>query len=302
MDERLGALAMRQHGVVTRRQVRALGFDRNAIARRLRSGALVAINTHVYRARGAPETPRSLVMAAVLSGGPDALASGWTALALHGIRGCELLPVDVVTSRRPPVSALPGVRETFRLDPTHRTEIDGIPCVTVARALFDLAATVSPGRLARIVDTALAARRTTVAELMRVIDDLAEHGRAGSAAMRRVVADRLGDYAAPATELESAFLELVVTSGLTEPSRQVDLGGALSWIGRVDFVWRNARVVVETDGREFHDSVSDREADERRDRALETAGWTVLRFGWMDVTRRPTSVIRTLRAALAAAA
>jgi len=59
---------------------------------------------------------------------------------------------------------------------------------------------------------------------------------------------------------------------------------------------------VETDGREFHDSVSDRDADERRDRALEAAGWTVLRFGWIDVTRRPTSVVRTLRAALAAAA
>jgi very-short-patch-repair endonuclease/predicted transcriptional regulator of viral defense system len=302
MDEHLGELAMRQHGVVIRRQLRSLGFDRNAIARRLRNGALVPVNTHVYRMRGAPATARSEVMATVLSAGPHALATGSSALALHGVRGFELLPVEVVTSRRPPVWALPGVRETFRIDAAHGTDVDGIPCATVARALFDLASTIPPRRLARIVDTVLAARRTTVADLSRVIDDLGEHGRSGSAAMRRVVGDRIGDYTAPATALESAFLELVVTAGLREPDRQADLGGRLAWIGRVDFVWRSERVVVETDGREFHDSVSDRKTDERRDRALEAAGWTVLRFGWIDVTRRPTSVVRTVRTALRAAA
>ena len=62
------------------------------------------------------------------------------------------------------------------------------------------------------------------------------------------------------------------------------------------------RVVVETDGGAFHESITDRENDERRDRALEAAGWIVLRFSWNDITKRPTSVVRTLKRALAIAA
>ena len=70
----------------------------------------------------------------------------------------------------------------------------------------------------------------------------------------------------------------------------------------MDFAWRNSGVIVETDGDTYHNTVTDRENDERRDRALEAEGWIVLRFNWNDVTKRPTSVIRTLRHALALAA
>jgi very-short-patch-repair endonuclease len=86
------------------------------------------------------------------------------------------------------------------------------------------------------------------------------------------------------------------------PEAQVALSDHRGWIGTVDFAWRDQRLVVETDGREFHDSLTDRENDERRDRELEAVGWTVLRFNWNDVTKRPTSVVRTVMRALAIAA
>ena len=82
----------------------------------------------------------------------------------------------------------------------------------------------------------------------------------------------------------------------------MSLGGPLGWIGTVDFAWPDRRIVVEVDGAAFHDSVTDREHDERRDRALEAAGWIVLRLSWNDVMKRPTSVIRTVERALTAAA
>ena len=150
-------LAADQHGVFTRRQARSAGFDRNAIARRVANGTWVALNSHVLRVRGAPMTDRLAVMATVLSAGPGAVSSGTTALALHGLRGFRLLPPRAVVARRPPAWVFPGVSETFRLEPHHRTTIDRIPTATPARALFDLAANVSPMRLARAVDTVLAA-------------------------------------------------------------------------------------------------------------------------------------------------
>lgn len=302
MDRDITQLAASQHGAFSRRQARAAGLSRSAIGHRLRRGLWVELHDGVYAIAGAPRTERSEVMRVVLSAGTSAVATASTALALHGIRDFRLLPARVAVARRPPRSALPGVVETFHLPEGHRTAVDGIPCATIARALFDHAGTVRKQRLARALDAALAARRVTLAELDTVITELAEHGRRGSAVMRELVEERGHGYVAPTTELEARFLELVIGAGIPEPARQVDLGGALAWIGRVDFVWRAERVIVETDGASFHNSVTDREDDERRDRALEQAGWTVLRFGWLDVTKRPTSVCRTVRSALALAA
>ena len=74
--------------------------------------------------------------------------------------------------------------------------------------------------------------------LWRVLDDHAARGRAGSGVLRQLLIERGGRYAAPESELEARFIALVSASGLPQPERQVDLGDADSWIGRVDFVYR----------------------------------------------------------------
>jgi len=99
-------------------------------------------------------------------------------------------------------------------------------------------------------------------------------------------------------DLEDVFIEFVERHHLPAPARQVNPDGLLADDERVDFAWPAAKLVVETDGGAFHDSPSDRARDERRDRALEHRGWTVLRFGWNDLRHRPTSVRAILRRAL----
>ena len=208
----------------------------------------------------------------------------------------------MIVGRRPHRLALPGVVESFHLPDRHVTTVDGIPTVTVARAIFDLAGTLGARSLARAVDAALAARRVSVPELDEMVRDVSERGRSGAPRLRGLLEERGVGYIAPTTVLESRFLELVHDAGLVSPARQVSLGGPLGWIGTVDFAWPDRRIVVEVDGAAFHDSVTDREHDEHRDRALEAAGWIVLRFNWNDVMKRPTSVIRTVERALTAAA
>src|SRR5690606_18651631 len=106
--------------------------------------------------------------------------------------------------------------------------------------------------------------------------------------------ERGGEYVAPESELERRFLALVRNHGLPEPERQVDLGDD-EWIGRVDFLFRGARIVVEVDGAEFHDGLLDRRRDEKRDARLAAAGWYVLRFRWSDVVDRPNRVAQAIR-------
>ncbi len=62
--------------------------------------------------------------------------------------------------------------------------------------------------------------------------------------MRTVLMERGLRYVAPERELDARFLRLVEACSLPEPVRQVDLGNADGWIGRVDFLVRDARLVV----------------------------------------------------------
>jgi very-short-patch-repair endonuclease len=298
-DTRTDALARRQHGVIAKRQAEQLGMSRSAIEHRVRRGTWNLVTAGVYRIPGAPDTPRQHAMAAVLAAGPGARLSHESAAALPGIPGFEIEPL-VVTVVRNGRRALPGVRieQSLEMPTHHSTVIDGIPCTTVARTLFDLCGRRNSwGRAARAMDTVLAKRWVTKAALWRVLIDLAEHGRDGTVMFRTLLQERAGDYVPPASELERLFIGVARRHGLPEPDRQVDLGDEVGWIGRVDFLVRDARVVVEVDGGEFHDGLVDQQNDELRDARLRAAGWRVLRFRWADVIGRPRLVANTIRCA-----
>ena len=220
----------------------------------------------MYRLAGAPETERSIVSATVCPRvtGPSRRAT--TTLALRGIRRLHAparrwssSPDDHTASR------CPASTETFLLPDRTCTVVDGIPTATVARALFDLAGTFGDRRLARAVDAALAGTRGDGRRRSRrVVDDLAERGRRGSPSVACASSMSVRDGLRAADDgLESRVPRARARRGLPEPERQVADDGSLGWIGTVDFVWPDRRVVVETDGATFHDSVTDRENDER---------------------------------------
>ena len=66
----------------------------------------------------------------------------------------------------------------------------------------------------------------------------------------------------------------------------------------VDFLWRDARLVVETDCAASHDRPTQRERDRRRDAWLGKAGYRTKRFTWQEVTNSPGEVLATLRSLL----
>jgi hypothetical protein len=103
---------------------------------------------------------------------------------------------------------------------------------------------------------------------------------------------------ASATELEALLLDVLQAAGLPAPDPQVDLGDSEGWIGRVDFYYRNARVVIEADSRRWHDPDDDRVRDNR----LAAAGWRVIRITWEQLVNRPWEVVALVRDAIRAAA
>jgi len=66
-----------------------------------------------------------------------------------------------------------------------------------------------------------------------------------------------------------------------------------------DFLWRDARLIVEADSRRVHGTVTAFEKDRQRDQRLAAAGWTVIRVTWHQATQEPERLIQTLRILLA---
>ncbi len=232
----------------------------------------------------------------MLAAGDEAALSHRSAAALHSLPGFSIEPLTVSVPRNGRRS-LERVRleESLALLEHHVQIIEAIPCTTVARTVFDLCGALNAGRAERVLDTALARKMVTVPALWKMLDELAEHGRAGTVLLRELLSARGEQYVAPESELEARLIVLARRFGLPEPERQVDLGDDDSWIGRVDFVFRGARVVVEVDGAAFHDGLLDRRHDEDRDARLTAAGWTVLRFRWDDVVHHPRLVAQAIR-------
>jgi very-short-patch-repair endonuclease len=69
---------------------------------------------------------------------------------------------------------------------------------------------------------------------------------------------------------------------------------------RVDFAYPALRLGIEVDGFEVHGTPRAMTADHERQRRLVAAGWTIVRFTWHDVVRRPDRVAADLRAVRAA--
>jgi very-short-patch-repair endonuclease len=67
---------------------------------------------------------------------------------------------------------------------------------------------------------------------------------------------------------------------------------------RRDFVWREQRLVVETDGYRWHSTKEAQLRDRRRDRELTALGWRPVRFTYEEVAFEPARVGSELSALL----
>jgi predicted transcriptional regulator of viral defense system len=167
LDARLAALAARQHGVVARRQLRALGLHDTAITERVATGRLHRVHRGVHAVGHSVLTPRGRWMAAVLAGGPGAVLSHAAAGALWDLRRSAATRIDISVPRsgRAKRDGL-RVHRPRNLPPDETTTHDGIPVTTPARTILDLAATLQTRPLERLLDQAENARLTDVASLV----------------------------------------------------------------------------------------------------------------------------------------
>lgn len=278
LEDRIAATAAQQHGVLTYAQLLEAGLSSSAVGRRVKAGRLRRLHRGVYQV-GPLSPPLAREMAAVLASGPGACLSHLSAAVLWDLRprpGDKAIIHTTVEGagrvRRPGVR----VHRTARLNPGERTTRDGIPFTTPLRTVLDLATLVGSREIELAVARAEREGLVTLEELRAVVRR--HPSRRGIKLLREVLEVR-GGPVLTRSEAERLFLALIRAAGLPPPEANVPFGRY-----EIDFLWRDAGIAVEVDGRKHHSLQPRFEGDRRKDTWLLARGITVIRLSWRQIT------------------
>jgi len=250
-------------------------------------------------ATSATITDLTRVSVGCLAAGPGTTASHRTAAALWGIGRFELTPVDVVRTRDGNGTRLRHLfvpHDSTMFTKEDLTSVQGIAAATPARTIFDLAQSLDPEPLKRLVDSAWSMGLVDHWSLASALERLAERGRPGISKMRALLAKRGQDWRPPESNLESRLGWLMDRACMTGIRGQVDIGGK-TWLGRVDFLHESG-VVIEVQSRRFHSSISSREDDATRLAAMRDAGYSVVEVWDTEIWHSPDAAIRRVQEAI----
>lgn len=278
----------------------ALGCSARAAQRRVTTERWYRVHWGVYSL--VPRrllTRKALLIAAVLACGDQAAVSHRTAAELLGLMPpwASADDIHVTAAKRHQLEGV-TVHRSRTLAATDITHVDGIPCTTVARTLLDLGDHDDPALLEDALDRADQRRRLRPRQ---IADQLARNANRPAARRLRTAIDVRRPGRKPVESLlERRFVTALRDAGVPEPERQVvlELGDGGPGI-RVDFMWREQRLILETDGRETHGTAGAFESDRRRDQRLVAAGWRPVRVTWRQVGDDPTAVATLVRGLVA---
>lgn len=285
----LRALATRQHGVVSHRQLIDLGCGLRWIERRLAEARFEAVHRDVYSVGHSRLSQKGRWWAAVLAYGPGTVLSHQSAVVLWGLRRRRTGPIHVNAAL-----GWQGARRRqgiwlhrCKLRPDEATTHGGVPVTTIGRSLFDFAEVAPYEDLKKATE---AADRRNLLQL-RELEEVCEHGRGRRALkpVRRLISE----LAAPdegRSPLEIRFAAFLREHRLPTPFQNVDVLGH-----EVDALWPAAKLIAELDSWEFHGDRAAFERDRARDPKLLIAGYRTIRVTHRRLDREANQLAAEIR-------
>ena len=284
------------------------GISKQRLRVLARSGDLVPLRRGVYATKsavqwaGTDRVRRHLlhVMAVRSVVGRHAVASYHSAAVLHRVDLLKSPPEDAVTFTLPPdrpwnrARPANAVFHSAELPKEHRATIYGLPVTTAARTVADLARTLPFTDAVVAADSALREEKVTKADLSKVLEGCVRWPGVRQARRVTEFADERAE-----SPLESAARVVFDQFGLDPPDLQATIfveRGAL----RVDFLWREQKLVVEADGLVKYAGRANLIKEFERDRLLRDAGYKVAHLTWGELFAEPEAVIERVRRAAAA--
>lgn len=183
------------------------------------------------------------------------------------------------------------------LPPEHRVQTRLGPSTSPARTFLDRAAELDLPDLVALGDAIVGRGCASLEELTAIV---AWAGRRRGVRNARAALPLLdGRSRSP---MESRTRAILVVGGCPKPEVNAEIRDRQGdWLAEGDLVWREAKLIVEYDGR-VHLTDKQRRVDAQRRNQLIAEGWTVLTFTADEVLRRPWALIALVKAQLIAAA
>jgi hypothetical protein len=293
MEQDWRMLAQAQHGLLSQRQLTALGVSRATVRNHLRARRWSQRSSSVFSVTTGPLSWEQQLWRAVLHAGPGALIGGLTAMKVHGMRGWDRDEVTVLVHDDLSFEELAGVRffRTRRpLDPMRSA--GSLPLCQVAPAVL-LFAGYEPNRR-----TAHGAVAATVQQRLTTVPDLAVWLRRfkplrGARGFRAL----LDDLGAGAQSLAEVDLRRACRRfGLARPDSQRERRDRSGRRRYTDAEWvlpDGRTLVLEVDGA-FHDDVLQAADDRARNRGLTTSTRTVVSCTAYELRYTPGTVVEDL--------
>jgi very-short-patch-repair endonuclease len=292
LDACIAEIAAKQHGVVSIDQLRRLGCSQASVTRRVAAGHLHRVHRGVYAVGHPALSLEGRWLAAVLALGRGLHKGGdvlehWgagvshrSALSLWSLLPAGQAPCDVVVGGNGGRALRDGIRvhRSLTLVSSDVTLHRGIPVTTPERTIADLREAISTRRRGAISSR----------ELRKAIRQANAIGLPIGAKYAK---------ARTRSDLEGDFLRLCRRHQLPPPEVNVRIGPYL-----IDFLWRERRLVVETDGYLYHRGEVAFQDDHARDLELMRRGFEVLRISELQLYEEPTQVAEVLTARLSRAA
>lgn len=280
-----------QHGLITWDQLRRAGVPETTIWTWARDGRIRRVQPRVYLVEGVPWSWEQEVFAAVAAAGPGAAASHRAAAKLWGLVDDAPVELSVPRGRTPDLWARPTVHQTS--DPPRILHRNRIPVTTPMRAILDLGGVADAATVVDALDRAEVSRVCRVAAVEWQLAALARPGRRGVKVLRAALDHQALLDVPPDGILEPRFARLAQRAGLPRPRFQLAFGPY-----RIDFAYPELWIAIEVDGYRARSTRRRFQSDLDRQNFLVARGWTVLRFTWNDVVRRPGYVARQIEDAI----
>lgn len=307
MNDLLRARLAAQYGALAASDAYSCGYTKLSLGRVVSAGELIRVRTGAFvdaqlNAEAKPEGRHALAAQAIArSFSGRHTVSHHSAVAILGLPLlCDDLDITHLSRRSPgDQRTAQGLRIHRHLSPRLTRMAAGVAVVHPAIAVVQTAAVVGVTAGVAAADAALAAGRITRKDL-EVALRISRIGPGRADARTAVeLADGLSESPG-----ESWARVLFASFGLPKPELQVEIRderGRL--VGRVDFLFRAQRTIVEFDGLVKYGAADGRQAlidEKRREDSLRALGYQMVRPTWRDLYD-PRKLEQAMRSAFARA-